>query len=56
MFLPILTAVAAPAKLIVVAVVLARSNDGVDTVNSPPSILTSPSTSKLCLMFVVPVG
>ena len=53
---PILTAVAAPNKLPVVAVVLAKLNVVVLTVKSPPSMLTSPSTSKLLLMFVVPVA
>ena len=53
---PIPSAVAAPAKFIVVAVVLARLNELVDTVKSPPSMFTSPSTSKLLLIFVVPVA
>jgi len=47
--------VAAPNALTVVAVVLAKLNVVVDTVRSPPSILTSPSTSKLLLILVVPV-
>ena len=53
---PISIVVAAPAKLTVVAVVLARLNVAVDTVKSPPSILTSPSTSRLFLTVVVPVA
>ena len=48
--------VAAPNRLPVVAVVLAKLNVVVLTVKSPPSILTSPSTSKLLLMLVVPVA
>ena len=48
--------VAAPPTFNVVAVVLARLNVVVDTVKSPPSMLTSPSTSKLLLMLVVPVA
>ena len=52
---PISIAVPAPKALTVVAVVLARLNVAVETVKSPPSIFTSPSTSKLLLTFVVPV-
>ena len=52
---PILIVEAAPNKLPVVAVVLARLKVVVDTVKSPPSMLTSPSTSRLLLMLVVPV-
>jgi len=51
---PMFTAVAAPAKFTVVAVVLARLKSEVETVRSPPSILMSPSTSKLLLILVVP--
>ena len=53
---PILTVVAAPPIFKVVAVVLAKLNVLVDTVKSPPSILTSPSTSRLLLILVVPVA
>ena len=52
---PIVIAVPAPNKLPVVAVVLAILNVAVLTVKSPPSILTSPSTSRLLLTFVVPL-
>ena len=44
---PIVTSVPAPAKLTVVAVVLAKLNVEVLTIKSPPSIVMSPSTSKL---------
>ena len=53
---PISIEVAAPAKFTVVALALAKLNVEVDTVKSPPSILTSPSTSRLLLTFVVPVA
>ena len=53
---PITTDVPAPAKFTVVALVLARLKVVVDTVKSPPSILTSPSTSRLFLTLVVPVA
>jgi len=53
---PISMVVAAPAKFTVVALVFARLKVEVETVRSPPSILTSPSTSRLLLMFVVPVA
>jgi len=53
---PISIVVAAPAKFTVVALVFARLKVVVDTVRSPPSILTSPSTSRLLLMLVVPVA
>ena len=53
---PTAMVVPAPPKFIVVAVVLAKLNVDVLTVKSPPSILTSPSTSKLLLMLVVPVA
>ena len=43
---PKFNVVAAPPKFTVVAVVFARLNDEVETVKSPPSIFTSPSTSR----------
>ncbi len=52
---PMLTFVPAPAKLTVDAVVLTRLKVVVETVKSPPSMLTSPSTSRSFLIFVVPV-
>ena len=51
-----LRVVAAPNRLPVVAVVLARLKIAVLTVKSPPSMLTSPSTSRLLLTLVVPVA
>ena len=53
---PRLVVVAAPPTFNVVAFALARLNVAVLTVKSPPSILTSPSTSKLLLILVVPVA
>ena len=53
---PISNDVAAPNAFTVVALALARLNVAVLTVKSPPSILTSPSTSRLLLMLVVPVA
>ena len=53
---PISKVVAAPAKLTVVAVVFTRLKVVVETVKSPPSIFTSPSTSKSLLILVVPVA
>ena len=53
---PILMVAAAPNALTVVAVELARLKVVVDTVRSPPSIFTSPSTSRSLLTLVVPVA
>ena len=53
---PTFNEVAAPPRFRVVAVVLARLKEAVETVRSPPSMLTSPSTSRLLFTFVVPVA
>ena len=53
---PILTLVAAPAILTVVDVVFNKLNVGVVAIKSPPSIVTSPLTSKLFLILVLPVA
>ena len=53
---PIVNVVAAPAKFNVVAVVLAKLNVVLVTTKFSPSIETLPSTSKLLLIFVVPVA
>jgi hypothetical protein len=47
---PICISVAAPNAFTVVAVALARLNVVVLTVKSPPSMLTSPSTSRLTVV------
>ena len=53
---PISIAVAALKALTVVAFAVARLNVVVETVRSPPSIFTSPSTSRLLFTLVVPVA
>ena len=53
---PISTVVAAPAKLTVVAVVLAKLNVVVDTVKSPPSISKSPVILTSWFIVVTPVA